>query len=235
MRTVNLIGSTSRTLSKAEELAKTFHIQNIYNSVDDLTNNCALDGVLVLVSADQIYNVAKKLLPLGVPTFLEKPPGILLNETQSLAELADKHGTKNIVGYNRRYYSIFHKGQKIIENEGNLLGLEVEGHERFWRIADRSITQKVIEMLADTESRAILFSIIRRGKTAAELSQKYKIPLSSVYKKISDLEELTLLKVDSWKISDSGRKFKIYKSRIKNAEINIKKPEVTLILTPNVE
>ena len=145
LRTVNLIGITSRTLSKAEELAKTFHIQNIYNSVDDLTNKCALDGVLVLVSADQIYNVAKKLLPLGVPTFLEKPPGILLNETQSLAELADKHGTKNMVGYNRRYYSIFHKGQKIIENEGNLLGLEVEGHERFWRIADRSITQKVIE------------------------------------------------------------------------------------------
>ena len=97
------------------------------------------------------------------------------------------------------------------------------------------VTQKVIEMLADTESRAILFSIIRRGKTAAELSEKHKIPLSSVYKKISDLEELTLLKVDSWRISDSGRKFKIYRSRIKNAEINIKKPEVTLILTPNVE
>ena len=88
---------------------------------------------------------------------------------------------------------------------------------------------------ADAESRTILFSIVKKGKTASELSQKYKIPLSSVYKKISDLEELTLIKVDSWRISDSGRKFKIYKSRIKNAEINIKKPEVTLILTPNAE
>ena len=97
------------------------------------------------------------------------------------------------------------------------------------------VTQKVIEMLADTESRAILFSMIRKGKTASELSQKYKIPLSSVYKKISDLEELTLIKVDSWRISDSGRKFKIYKSRIKNAEINIKKPEVSIVLTPNGE
>ena len=50
------------------------------------------------------------------------------------------------------------------------------------------VTQKVIEMLADAESRAIIFSIIRRGKTAAELSEKHKIPLSSVYKKISDLD-----------------------------------------------
>ena len=51
------------------------------------------------------------------------------------------------------------------------------------------VTQKVIEMLADAESRAIIFSIIRKGKTAAELSEKHKIPLSSVYKKISDLED----------------------------------------------
>ena len=89
-------------------------------------------------------------------------------------------------------------------------------------------------MLADAESRAILFSIIKKGKTAAELSEKHKIPLSSVYKKISDLEELTLIKVDSWRISDKGRKFKLYKSRISNAEISIKKPEATLVLTPNL-
>ena len=44
-----------------------------------------------------------------------------------------------------------------------------------------------------------------------------------------------MIKVDSWRISDSGRKFKIYKSRIKNAEINIKKPEVSIVLTPNGE
>ena len=87
------------------------------------------------------------------------------------------------------------------------------------------VTQKVIEMLADAESRAIIFSIIRKGKTAAELSEKHKIPLSSVYKKISDLEELTLIRVDSWQISEKGRRFKVYKSRIKNAEINIKKPD----------
>ena len=96
------------------------------------------------------------------------------------------------------------------------------------------VTQKVIEMLADAESRAILFTIIKKGKTATELSEKHKIPLSSVYKKISDLEELTLIKVDSWRISDKGRKFKIYKSRISNAEISIKKPEATLVLTPNL-
>jgi len=95
------------------------------------------------------------------------------------------------------------------------------------------VTQKVIEALADSESRAILFSIIKKGMTAAELSEKLKIPLSSVYKKLSDLEELTLIEVEKWLISDKGRKFKMYKSRISKADISIRKPDPVLNLVPN--
>jgi predicted ArsR family transcriptional regulator len=95
------------------------------------------------------------------------------------------------------------------------------------------VTQKVIEALADSESRAILFSIIKKGMTASELSDKLKIPLSSVYKKLIDLEELTLIEVEKWMISDKGRKFKIYKSRISKADISIRKPDPILNLVPN--
>jgi len=64
------------------------------------------------------------------------------------------------------------------------------------------ITQKVIEALADAESRTILISLIHRGKTASSLSESLKIPLSSVYKKISDLENLTLIKVEKTILSE---------------------------------
>ena len=95
------------------------------------------------------------------------------------------------------------------------------------------ITQKVIEALADAESRAIIFSIIKKGKTAANLSQSLKIPLSSVYKKLSDLEDLTLIKIEKTIMAENGKRFKIYKSRINKAEILIKKPEPTLSLSAN--
>ena len=95
------------------------------------------------------------------------------------------------------------------------------------------VNQKILEALADLQSRSILFSIIKEGKTALELSEKYRIPLSSVYKKISDLEDLALVRVDKWILSDSGKKFKVYKSRISRAEISIKKPEPVIILSPN--
>lgn len=95
------------------------------------------------------------------------------------------------------------------------------------------VNQKVIEALADAQSRSILFSIIKQGKTAMELSEEHRIPLSSVYKKISDLEEIALVKVDKWILSDNGKKFKLYKSRISKADVSIRKPEPVIILTSN--
>ena len=95
------------------------------------------------------------------------------------------------------------------------------------------VNQKILEALADSQARSILFSIIKEGKTALELSEKYRIPLSSVYKKIADLEDLALVRVDKWILSDNGKKFKVYKSRISQAEISIKKPEPVITLSAN--
>ena len=95
------------------------------------------------------------------------------------------------------------------------------------------INQKVITSLADTESRSIIFSIVKKGKTASAISASLKIPLSSVYKKLSELENLTLIEVEKYHISDKGRRFKIYRSRINKAEILIKKASPTLWLSAN--
>jgi predicted transcriptional regulator len=95
------------------------------------------------------------------------------------------------------------------------------------------VNQKVLEALADAQSRSILFSVIKEGKTASELAEEHRIPLSSVYKKISDLEDLSLIKVEKWILSDNGKKFKIYKSRISKADVSIRKPEPVISLFPN--
>lgn len=105
----------------------------------------------------------------------------------------------------------------------------------FSQLKKYDINQKIIEALADAQSRTILFSLIKKGKTAMELSEKYRIPLSSVYKKISDLEDIALIRVEKWVLSESGKKFKVYKSRISKADITIRKPEPVITLTSNDE
>ena len=45
----------------------------------------------------------------------------------------------------------------------------------------------------------------------------------------------TLIEIEKWMLSDKGRKYKVYRSRIKQAEISIKKPEPVLILVSNTK
>jgi len=142
---VTAAGISSRTISKAEELANKFQIDQVYESVDDLMKKCVPDAIMVLVSANQIFEVTEELIPIGIPLFIEKPPGLVVDQTKVLVGLAEKNGTKNMVGYNRRYYSIFHEGLGIIKQNGGLLGLAVEGHERFWKIAGRDMPDEVRE------------------------------------------------------------------------------------------
>ena len=131
------MGVTSRTISKAKELSNDYQIEHVCNNVYELIEKCAIDALLVFVSADQVFTVTEKLIPQQIPLFIEKPPGLVPEETYTLFKLADENGTKNMVGYNRRFYSVFHKGIEIIKNSGRLLGVSVEGHERFWKVVNR--------------------------------------------------------------------------------------------------
>lgn len=143
MEGVRAVGVTSRTISKAEEMAKTFYVDNIYENIDSLIEKCSLDALMILVSASQTYEVTKKIIRTQIPLFVEKPPGLVPEQTKTLMEMANRNGTKNMVGYNRRYYSIFQKGIELINQNGSLLGVAVEGHERFWKIAGRNIPNEI--------------------------------------------------------------------------------------------
>lgn len=95
------------------------------------------------------------------------------------------------------------------------------------------VSQKILEILANAQSRVILFSMIKDGKTAVDLSAEHRIPLSSVYQKISELEDLSMIRVERTTISDSGKKFKIYKSRISKADVSYGRPKPIISLHPN--
>ena len=66
------------------------------------------------------------------------------------------------------------------------------------------VTQKIVKALADVESRAIIFTMVNEAMTASDLSYVLKIPLSSVYKKLSDLQDLTLVYVEKNVLTSEG-------------------------------
>ena len=99
------------------------------------------------------------------------------------------------------------------------------------------INQRIIEALTTTCSHAILFSIVNNEKDAVEISNELQISLSTVYKTLVSLEKLSLVEIQRFHINDDGKKIKMYRSRVKKAQISInqKSSDVTLYQNNNEE
>ena len=102
-----------------------------------------------------------------------------------------------------------------------------------FQLSQYDVTQQIIETLANVYSRSVLFSVISKAKDAQTISDELKMSISTVYKILSNLENLTLVYVDKYKISDAGKKIKFYKIRIKKAEIVVGGITPTLNLQSN--
>lgn len=95
------------------------------------------------------------------------------------------------------------------------------------------IKQRIIEALTTTCSHAVLFSIVNVEKDAVKIAGELQISLSAVYKTISNLEKLSLVEIQRFKITNEGKKIKMYRSRIKKANISINENNSQVLLYPN--
>ena len=95
------------------------------------------------------------------------------------------------------------------------------------------IKQRIIEALTTTCSHAVLFSIVNVEKDAIKIAGELQISLSAVYKTISNLEKLSLVEIQRFKITNEGKKIKMYRSRIKKANISINENNSQVVLYPN--
>ena len=95
------------------------------------------------------------------------------------------------------------------------------------------IKQRIIEALTTTCSHAVLFSIVNVEKDAVKIANELQISLSAVYKTLSNLEKLSLIEIQRFKITNEGKKIKMYRSRIKKANISINENDSQVLLYPN--
>ena len=95
------------------------------------------------------------------------------------------------------------------------------------------INQRIIEALTTTCSHAILFSIVENEKDAIQISGELQISLSSVYKTLVNLERLSLIEIQRFHINDDNKKIKMYRSKIKKADISINENKSEVLLHQN--
>ena len=95
------------------------------------------------------------------------------------------------------------------------------------------INQRIIEALTTTCSHAVLFAIVETEKDAIEISNELQLSLSTVYKTLVNLEKLSLIQIQRFKMTDEGKKIKMYRSKIKEASITINENNSKVMLHTN--
>jgi len=100
-------------------------------------------------------------------------------------------------------------------------------------LAEYDINQRIIEALTTTCSHAVLFSIVNVEKDAVQIANELQISLSAVYKTLSNLEKLSLAEIQRFKITNEGKKIKMYRSKIRKASVSIDENNSEVILYPN--
>lgn len=139
-----VVGLTSRTASKAKELLSEFNLSCFYQDLTAMMSQAKPDALMICVTEESMFDVVAQAMSFGIPLFIEKPAGMTAALNLKLSQMAADKGIKTMVGYNRRYYSIFRKGLGLIKEKGPLLGIAVEGHERIWRVLETNRFSKEV-------------------------------------------------------------------------------------------
>lgn len=101
------------------------------------------------------------------------------------------------------------------------------------RIEDEQRKEAILNIVSDKYCRQILYSTIDMPKSAMELSSESKIPISTVYRRIQTLHDNKLVGV-SGLISAEGKKYFLYKSKVKAITSSCNGNGIEIQVVPNI-
>ncbi|MDH3191221.1 MAG: helix-turn-helix domain-containing protein [Nitrosopumilus sp.] len=100
------------------------------------------------------------------------------------------------------------------------------------KIEDDSRKDAILEVMSDKYCRAIIENTMDKPKSAMEISAETKIPISTVYRRLQTLHDNKLLGI-SGSISDDGKKYFLYKSKIKAIATTFNGSNIEIEIVPN--
>lgn len=92
-----------------------YGVKNRYLDYKDMLEKEEIDAVYLIMPPHQLYDIAIDCLSSGHNLFIEKPPGVSLQQTRSLAWYASKEGCRTMVGFNRRFIPLMRLCKGLVE------------------------------------------------------------------------------------------------------------------------
>jgi len=122
-------------------------------------------------------------------------------------------------------------------------GVQDKGLDKFqvWKsaiqmqIEEDGRKKAVIRALLDDQSRMILSATLLAGKSVIDITREQKIPITSAYRRVKELKEFGLLKVERIVLTPEGKKFELVRSTIRTASVQFDKGTLKVDVTAEVE
>src|SRR5712692_8567166 len=100
---------------KLNRTADKYGVAARYTDYHRMLEREPLDAVYVIMPPMPLHQIVMDCLAAGKHVFTEKPPGTRSEETCAWAAEAERHGLKTMVGFNRRYASVFEAAKQAVE------------------------------------------------------------------------------------------------------------------------
>ena len=116
------------------EFADDYGVAGRYETIESMLDSEKLDAVFVTTPAHINAIASLPCLEAGVNTFMEKPPGISLKETEGLRDAAARSGAQGMVGFNRRFEPETTQVKEMILERGPIVQLVCTFHKAMTRL-----------------------------------------------------------------------------------------------------
>ena len=101
------------------------------------------------------------------------------------------------------------------------------------KVNDEAAKQRILAALADIYSRQILTATVDQPQSALQLSKDFKIPITTLYRRIQDLMDAGLIaSVKSGRTVD-GKWYDLYQSLLLRIDVSLEYGEIRINATLN--
>ena len=80
---------------------------------------------------------------------------------------------------------------------------------------DSNFRKAILKALSDEYSRTIMNYAIEKPKSVVDIVKDCNIPMTTAYRRVHELEENKILKVTGSIVTNDGKKYFLYQSRLK--------------------
>jgi len=118
----------------------------------------------------------------------------------------------------------------VISKSGQYYTMQTLLHGR--KIEEDDKKQGILEIISDKYCRAILIATMEKPKSATEITADTGIPISTTYRRLQTLHDNKLVRI-SGSINEDGKKYFLYKSKVKAISTNFNGDLIEIEIVPN--